>query len=149
MRAAPSSFALRQDLPAAPAYGARPANARRNGRESEMRISIAGLLLCAVAAGCSQTPQQAASTAESRPSAGKTTATKAMTKEERCQEAINAAMRKRQNAAMAGSVLSAVGSFGGFAGRGGAIAGQAASVGGSIIASQGAGDMSGAMAECQ
>ena len=42
-----------------------------------------------------------------------------------------------------------MGSFGGFAGRGGAIAGQAASVGGSIIASQGAGGMSGAMEECQ
>ena len=105
-------------------------------------------MLCALAAGCSQTTQQATQTAESRP-ANKTVATKAMTKEQRCQEAINAAMRKRQNAAMAGSVLSAVGSFGGFAGRGGAIAGQAASVGGSIIASQGAGGMSGAMEECQ
>ena len=46
-------------------------------------------------------------------------------------------------------VIRGVGSFGGFAGRGGAIAGQAASVGGSIIASQGAGGMSGAMEECQ
>ena len=114
-----------------------------------MKKSMFGLMLCGLAAGCSQTTQQATQTAESRPAANKTVATKAMTKEQRCQEAINAAMRKRQNAAMAGSVRSPVGSLGGFAGRGGAIAGQAASVGGSIIASQGAGGMSGAMEECQ
>ena len=64
-------------------------------------------MLCALAAGCSQTTQQAATTAEARPAASKASTTKAMTKEQRCQEAIDAAMRKRQNAAKAGSGLSA------------------------------------------
>lgn len=111
-----------------------------------MRNSILALLLCGLAAGCSQTGREASPATQARaPQA--TAKSHAATPEQRCEEAIRAAMDKRRNAAMAGSLLSVVGSFGGFAGRGGAIVGQAASVGGSIVASQGAGDANDAMME--
>lgn len=97
------------------------------------------MLLAGLGAGCSQTaatdaggdasPRMAAS------SRGPTTASA----EQRCEDAIREAMRQRQGAAMAGSILSSVGGLGGLAGRGGMIAGQAAAIGGSIVQSQAAG----------
>lgn len=98
--------------------------------------TVLALLLCGVAAGCSQTTNQTSGTQPSQQQAGAAAPARRATPEQRCQDAIEKAMKARQNAAAAGSILSAVGGLGGFAGRGGAIVGQAASVGGSIMQSQ-------------
>lgn len=97
--------------------------------------TVLALLLCEVAAGCSQTTNQASGMQPSQQQATATSARRA-TPEQRCQDAIEKSMKARQNAAAAGSILSVVGGLGGFGGRGGAIVGQAASVGGSIMQSQ-------------
>lgn len=91
------------------------------------------LLLCGIVAGCSQTSNEAAPAASASP---KPTSARTVASEERCNEAIRSAARDRQNTAMAGSMISSVAGFGGFAGRGGAIVGQAASVGGSLMQAQ-------------
>ncbi|MEO3386836.1 hypothetical protein [Mesorhizobium sp. CAU 1741] len=92
--------------------------------------SLAIVLLCAMAAGCSQTsgtssPEMAASSksgGQSRHSEGK--------KSDPCDKAIQA----QANSAMLGSALGMVGSFGGFGGRGGAVAAQVASTAGGMVA---------------
>ena len=53
--------------------------------------------------------------------------------EQRCNEAMQKAAQAQTDAAMLGGALSMVGGFGGFAGRGGAVVAQAASVGGSLM----------------
>lgn len=96
------------------------------------RAAIAALVLAGLAAGCSQTAQTT-QTAET-PSAAKPA--RAGTQRQRCEEAARKAMQQGQSTAMAGSMLSAVAGFGGLAGRGGAIAGQAVAVGGSLMQQQ-------------
>lgn len=95
------------------------------------------LICCGLLAACSQTnstadtsPQLAAAAAKP---AAKGKAGTAMTAQQRCEDAMQKAAKAQTNAAMLGSALSMVGGLGGFAGRGGAVAAQAASVGGSLM----------------
>ncbi|WP_395450472.1 hypothetical protein ACHMW7_12095 [Aminobacter sp. UC22_36] len=99
-----------------------------------MKRAIA-LILCGVLAACSQTT----STTSTMKTAGAPKAAaqaapkgKKLTTAQRCEEAMRKATQAQTNAAMLGGALSMVGGFGGF-GRGGAIAAQAASVGGSLM----------------
>lgn len=105
------------------------------------------LVLCGLAAGCSQTPSEPAAVTQkqSRPAATKRTVAGG----DRCLDAVRQAAQTSQNAAMAGMVLSAAGSLGGFAGRGGAIAGQVASVGGSAMQAQARGKSTAALEDCR
>jgi secreted effector protein SseD len=96
-----------------------------------MKTNLCVLVLCALVAGCSQTGQEQTS-ATAKPAAAR----QAKAAEGRCSEAIRASAEARQNTAMAGTILSAAGGLGGFAGRGGAIIGQAAWVGGSVMQAQ-------------
>lgn len=112
-----------------------------------IRILALGLL----AAGCSQTAQQASVTPAQPPAgklaAGKTTpagkqaqvAQQAQSQATRCAEAAKKAADSQMQAAMLGGALSMVGGLGGFAGTGGMVAAQAASVGGSIVQQQASG----------
>ena len=68
-------------------------------------------------------------------------------KAQRCDEAIRSASNTRQNAMVGGALLSAAGGFGGYAGHGGAIVGQVASIGGSMIQQQAARDANQAVFE--
>lgn len=97
-------------------------------------MRIIAVLFCGALAACSQT----GTNTESR----QTAATKGMTQKPaarqassatRCQEAVAKAQQQSTNAAMLGSALSMAGGLGGFGGRGGAIAGQAVSMGGSVM----------------
>lgn len=110
-----------------------------------IRILALGLL----AAGCSQTAQQASVTpapAGKAVAAAKTTdkatgkqaqvAQQAQSQATRCAEAAKKAADSQMQAAMLGGALSMVGGLGGFAGTGGMVAAQAASVGGSIVQQQ-------------
>ncbi|WP_269930671.1 hypothetical protein [Aminobacter sp. HY435] len=111
------------------------------------------LICCGLLAACSQTntatdtsPQLAAAAA--RPAA-KGKAGKAMTAQQRCEEAMQKAAKAQTNAAMLGGALSMVGGFGGFGGSGGAIAASAASVGGSLVQAKAQNDADQAMqTEC-
>lgn len=106
-------------------------------------VSVVALVL----SGCSQTTGDAtsATSAESkttvRPVGQRKTAAQ---KRDACEEAV----RGQTNAAMLGSALGMVGGLGGFAGRGGAIAGQVASTGGSMIAQSQAGNARAKMQDC-
>jgi len=93
------------------------------------------LALGLLAAGCSQTAQQASVTPA--PAGKAVAAAKATDKAtgKQAQVAQQAADSQMQ-AAMLGGALSMVGGLGGFAGTGGMVAAQAASVGGSIVQQQ-------------
>jgi len=109
-----------------------------------IRILALGLL----AAGCSQTAQQAsvAPAPAGKAVAAKTTdkatgkqaqvAQQAQSQAMRCADAAKKAADSQMQAAMLGGALSMVGGLGGFAGTGGMVAAQAASVGGSIVQQQ-------------
>ncbi len=93
-------------------------------------MRIIAVLFCGALAACSQTSNEQVS------------ATKGMTQKPaarhaasatRCQDAVAKAQQQSTNAAMLGSALSMAGGLGGFAGRGGAIAGQAVSMGSSVM----------------
>lgn len=108
------------------------------------------LILCGLAAACSQTATTSspgpAAKASARTSAKATTRQAAAAN---CEQAMRKATQAQTNAAMLGGALSMVGGFGGFGGRGGAIAAQAASVGGSLVQAKAQGDADKAMqAEC-
>lgn len=100
------------------------------------------LIMCGLLAACSQSawggPKTTSATAKAAPKKNQTAA-------QRCEEA----MRKQTDAAMLGTALSVVGGLGGFAGRGGAVAAQAASVGGSLVQAKAQNDADKAIdAEC-
>lgn len=92
-----------------------------------MRTIITSLMTVALAA-CSQTTDPVA-TAQTPASRTKPTA-QAAAPADKCDTAI----RNQANAAMVGSALGMVGGFGGFAGRGGAVASHVASTAGGAIA---------------
>lgn len=93
-------------------------------------MRVIAVLLCGVLAACSQTNTHDArsATAQSvaKPKAQQTAAT-------RCTDAAHKMRQQATNAAMLGGALSMVGGVAGFGGRGGAIAGQAVSMGGSLV----------------
>lgn len=100
-----------------------------------MKTTAFVLLVCGVLAGCSQTtisdePVATATATTTKP------ASRAGSRAQSCDEAIRKASSARQNAMVGGAILSAAGGFGGYAGRGGAIVGQAASLGGSLMQQQ-------------
>lgn len=116
-----------------------------------MKTAIA-LMLCGALAACSQTTSTTSTmkTAGAPKAAAQVTKGKSgkMTAEQRCAEAMRKATQAQTNAAMLGGALSMVGGFGGL-GRGGAIAAQAASVGGSLMQAKAQDDAGKAMdAEC-
>ncbi|CAI2933544.1 hypothetical protein [Aminobacter niigataensis] len=117
-----------------------------------MKTAIA-LMLCGVLAACSQTTSTTSTTKTAgAPTAAAQVAPKGkagkMTAEQRCEEAMRKATKAQTNAAMLGGALSMVGGFGGL-GRGGAIAAQAASVGGSLMQAKAQDDAGKALeAEC-
>lgn len=96
-----------------------------------MKTIAFALLACVLAAGCSQTGMEQDQVTATHAAARQTAYARP-----RCAEAIEASARAGQNAAIAGSVLSAAAGLGAFGGHGGAIAGQAAAVGGSVIQAQ-------------
>lgn len=95
------------------------------------------ILLCGALAACSQTNSpQTASVAQK----GKNTKPAAYAATQapqaaagNCEQAVAKMQKQQMNAAMLGGALSMVGGLGGFAGRGGAVAAQAASMGGSVM----------------
>ncbi|MBB6464166.1 hypothetical protein HNQ96_000013 [Aminobacter lissarensis] len=94
-----------------------------------------GLMMCGVLAACSQTTSTTSTTKTAgAPKAAAQLAPKGkkLTAAQRCEEAMRKATQAQTNAAMLGGALSMVGGLGGF-GRGGAIAGSVASVGGSLV----------------
>jgi len=102
-----------------------------------MKTTAFVLLVCGVLAGCSQT------TTSDEPVATAATSPKPVRaggRAQNCDEAIRKATTARQNAMVGGAILSAAGGFGGYAGHGGAIVGQAASIGGSLMQQQAARD---------
>ncbi len=102
-----------------------------------MRTTALVLLVCGMLAGCSQTTtsDDPVATAATSPKPARTGG-----RAQSCDEAIRKASSARQNAMVGGALLSAAGGFGGYAGHGGAIAGQVASIGGSMIQQQAARD---------
>ncbi|MBT1156602.1 hypothetical protein J1C56_13455 [Aminobacter anthyllidis] len=116
-----------------------------------MKRAIA-LILCGVLAACSQTTSTTSTTQASAgaPKAAAQVAPKGkkQTAAQRCEEAMRKATQAQTNAAMLGGALSMVGGLGGF-GRGGAIAGSVASVGGSLVQAKAQNDADTALnAEC-
>ncbi len=111
-----------------------------------MRLIAIVSVVALVLAGCSQTTAPTSTTsAASKPSARLVGQQKAAArKRDACEEAV----RGQTNAAMLGSALGMVGGLGGFAGRGGAIAGQVASTGGSMIAQSQANNARVSMQDC-
>jgi secreted effector protein SseD len=115
-----------------------------------MKRAIA-LMMCGVLAACSQTTSTTSTTTTA--GAPKTAAQvaprgKKLTAAQRCEEAMRKATQAQTNAAMLGGALSMVGGFGGL-GRGGAIAGSVASVGGSLMQAKAQNDADKALdAEC-
>lgn len=97
-----------------------------------MKKTAIALVLCSFAvAGCSQTTQEQTSATAMQaqtPRAGASAG--------RCDDAVRKAAQSGQNAAMAGTALSMASAFGGYAGRGGAVVGQVASLGGSLVQAQ-------------
>lgn len=95
-------------------------------------------------AGCSQTTTTETASAGKDSAAGKSraagqTARQAPVRQASagaCAEAAKKAADAQMGAAMVGSALSMVGGFGGYAGRGGMVAAQAASMGGSLMQQQ-------------
>lgn len=106
-------------------------------------MRMIAILLCGVLAACSQTgsshngSSQTASTAPSSQAARPSTKTskpnaRQVASRDDCQDAVAKVQQQQMNSAMLGGALSMVGGLGGFAGRGGAVAAQAVSVGGSV-----------------
>lgn len=113
------------------------------------------LSCCLLAGACSQTSTpDAASPAGARVAASAPAETARHGKrsaaeiERACMEAANKAADAQTGAAVIGSALSLVGGFGGFGDRGGMIAAQAASTGGSLIQSHASQQAHAAMAGC-
>lgn len=98
-------------------------------------MRIIAVLFCGALAACSQTGTNAGSpqTVANKGAAPKPAGRHAFSPETRCQEAIAKAQQQSTKAAVLGSALSMAGGLGGFAGRGGAIAGQAVSMGSSVM----------------
>ncbi len=112
------------------------------------------ILLCGALAACSQTGSSqtpSAAAQEAKPTAGPTAANSRQVAEgaaaaaQECQEAVAQAQRRQMNSAMLGGALSMVGGLGGFAGRGGAVAAQAMSVGSSVVQAKAQGDANNAI----
>lgn len=127
---------------------------RANSSEIERTMNRAiALILCGVLAACSQTTSTTSTTqTAAAPKAAAQAAPKGkagkMTTAQRCEDAMRKATQAQTNAAMLGGALSMVGGFGGL-GRGGAIAAQAASVGGSLVQAKAQTDADKALeAEC-
>jgi secreted effector protein SseD len=95
------------------------------------------ILLCGTLAACSQTgsPQTAsvAQKGQNAKPAAYATAQAPRAAAGDCERAVAKMQKQQMNAAMLGGALSMVGGLGGFAGRGGAVAAQAVSVGGSVM----------------
>jgi hypothetical protein len=98
------------------------------------------LLACVLMAGCST-----ANTAQTQSPARAQAQTKSSTD---CRQAAQKAVEAQTNAAVIGSALSVAGGIGGFGGHGGAIVGQAASIGGTVVQAQARNQAQSAMAEC-
>ena len=107
-------------------------------------MRIIAVLLCGALAACSQTTTHEATSATARPAAKSKVQQTAGT---RCAEAAQKMRQQANNAAMLGGALSMVGGVAGFGGRGGAIAGQAVSVGGSLVQAKARNDARGMMEE--
>lgn len=112
-------------------------------------MRMIAVLLCGALAACSQTgTSQTTGTQVTKRTTAQATARKAPS-QDRCQEAVAKAQQQATNSAMLGGALSMVGGLGGFAGRGGAIAAQAASIGGSMIGAKARDDTQAAIqSEC-
>lgn len=128
---------------------------RANSSEIERTMNRAiALILCGALAACSQaTTTTSTMKAAGAPKAAAQAAPKGksgkMTAAQRCNEAMQNAAKAQTDAAMLGGALSMVGGFGGFAGRGGAVVAQAASVGGSLMQAKAQNDTDKALeAEC-
>jgi len=91
-------------------------------------------------AGCSQTTQTAsvvpAGSAGKGAKAATTRQASAGASAQACADAAKKAADAQMGAAMVGGALSMVGGLGGYAGRGGMVAAQAASMGGSLMQQQ-------------
>jgi secreted effector protein SseD len=94
------------------------------------------LALTIALAGCQTGQLGPSAEANFAPANGKKTQHKLTKKETACTDAANKAAQSQANAALLGDVLSMAGGLGGLAGNGGVIAGQAASIGGSVLQSQ-------------
>ncbi len=105
-------------------------------------MRILAVLFCGVLAACSQTAAPATNTATAPAAARTGTQTADPTA---CEQAVAKAQQQATKAAMFGSALSMAGGLGGFAGRGGAIAAQAVSAGGSIMQAKAQNDTRGAV----
>lgn len=96
-------------------------------------MRIVAVLLCGVVAACSQTgvsrnsPSTAAAYSSAQPAARQAST------QTRCEEAVAKVQQQSANAAVLGSALSMAGGLGGFGGRGGMVAAQAVSMGGSVM----------------
>ncbi|MBX3580318.1 MAG: hypothetical protein KF810_00260 [Rhizobiaceae bacterium] len=99
-------------------------------------MRIIAVLFCGALAACSQTNTSQTTTSDTGSMAmsstpGRKAASTASA--DRCQQAVAKAQQQATGSAVLGSALSMAGGLGGFAGRGGAIAAQAVSMGGSVI----------------
>jgi hypothetical protein len=112
------------------------------------------LMACLLVAGCVQATGEAGSPAGARVEASAQKAGAVRTPRSKaelaaaCAEAANKAAQSQAQAEIVGSALSMAGGFGGYAGRGGLIAAQAASVGGSVLQAQASTEARTAMADC-
>lgn len=104
-------------------------------------------MLCLSVAACSTTaggPDNVAAATDKKPTAQASQKKNPARKKDACEEA----MQAQTNAAMLGGALGMVGSFGGFAGRGGMVASQVASTAGSMVATSQSAKAQGMMQEC-
>lgn len=118
----------------------RPRNFRIGGKT----MRLIAVLLCGALAACSQTNTQN-TTSAAAPPAAKPKAQHASA--DRCADAAHKMQQQATNAAMLGGALSMVGGVAGFGGRGGAIAGQAVSMGGSLVQAKARNDARSTMEE--
>lgn len=117
-------------------------------------MRIIAILLCGALAACSQTGTSQTGASQTTSSAGGQSAkagakpnTRQASTGDKCQEAVAKVQQQQMNSAMLGGALSMVGGLGGFAGRGGAVAAQAVSVGSSVAQAQARGNAQSAIQE--
>lgn len=108
-------------------------------------MRIIAVLFCGALAACSQTSTNTSETGSMAMSStpGRKAASSAAA--DRCRQAVAKAQQQATGGAVLGSALSMAGGLGGFAGRGGAIAAQAVSMGGSVIQAKARNDAQGAV----
>jgi hypothetical protein len=114
-------------------------------------MRLIAVLLCGALAACSQTTSNETASVAAQPDAksnAQQTAPKAQyASADRCAEAARKMQQQATNSAMLGGALSMVGGIAGFGGRGGAIAGQAVSMGGSLVQAKARNDARSTMEE--